>query len=59
MNRVAKIALLSAVGVPIALIVAGLVWFGALWAGYYYKWGWVEVPLRYKLTFSVELGGVT
>jgi hypothetical protein len=59
MNRAVKITLLSVVGVPLAAIVAGLAWFWTLWAGYNYKWGWVEVPVRYKLTFSVGIRGVT
>ena len=59
MNRAVKITLLSVIGVPVAAIVAGLAWFGTLWVGYNYKWGWVEVPVRYKLTFGVEVGGVT
>lgn len=49
--------LLSVATGAIALCMVG--WFGTIWAAYSYKWGWVEVPVRYKLTFSVEVGGET
>ena len=58
MNRAVRITLLIMVGVPVATILASLAWFGTLWAGYNYKWGWLEVPVRYRLTFSVEVGGI-
>src|SRR5215813_163718 len=59
MIRVLKLVLLTVGGIATVGVLAGLAWFGTLWAGYNYKWGWVEAPVRYKLTFSVEVGGVT
>jgi len=58
MNRTVKIVLLTVVGVPVALIAAVLVWFGTVAIANSYKWGWTEVPVRYRLTFGVEVGGV-
>jgi len=59
MNRAVKIALLVVVGVPVAAIVAVLVWYGTIATAYHYKWGWVEVPVHYRLSFDVEVGGVS
>jgi hypothetical protein len=61
MNRAAKITLLSVVGVVgviVAAIVAGLIWLTTVKLAYDYKWGWLEVPVHYRLTFGVEVGGV-
>jgi hypothetical protein len=58
MNRTVKITLLTVVGVPVALIAAVLVWFGTVAIANSYKLGWIEVPVRYRLTFGVEVGGV-
>jgi hypothetical protein len=58
MNRTVKIALLTVVGVPVALITAVLVWFGTVAIANSYKLGWIEVPVRYRLTFGVEVAGV-
>ena len=53
-----KFVILILVAVPIAVIAAGLLWFGTILAAYNYKWGWLEVPVHYRLTFGVEVGGV-
>jgi hypothetical protein len=58
MNRAVKIALLIVVAVPVAAIVAVLVWYGTIVTAYNYKWGWIEVPVHYRVTFGVEVGGV-
>jgi hypothetical protein len=58
MNRAVKIALLIVVGVPVAAVVAVLVWYGTIVTAYNYKWGWIEVPVHYRLKFGVEIGGV-
>jgi hypothetical protein len=47
-------ALLLIVAIPVA---AGFAWLSAIWVADYYKLGWVEVPVHYKLTFAVEVGG--
>ena len=57
MNRTVKIGLIVA-AIPVAAIVAGLVWIATLIAADKYKWSWLEVPIRYRLTLSVEVGGV-
>jgi hypothetical protein len=53
-----KVALLIAVGVPVTAIAAVLVWFGTVAIANNYKWGWIEVPVRYRVTFGVEVDGV-
>jgi hypothetical protein len=58
MKRAVKIALLIVVGVPVAAIVAVLVWYGTIVTAYAYKWGWSEVPVHYLVTFGVEVGGI-
>jgi len=58
MNTVVKIALLIVVGVPLTAIAAGLVWFGTVAIANNYKWGWIEVPIRYRVTIGVEVDGV-
>lgn len=58
MIRAMKFVILILVAVPIAVIAAGLLWFGTILAAYNYKWGWLEVPVHYRLTFGVEVGGV-
>jgi hypothetical protein len=57
MIRVVKIGLIVA-AIPVAVIVAGIIWIATLFAADKYKWGWLEVPVRYRLTFGVEVGGV-
>jgi hypothetical protein len=52
-------AVLVIVAVVAAVIAAGLMWLGALWAGETFKLGWLEVPVHYRLTFGVEVGGIT
>ena len=52
-----KIALLIVAAVPVVAIVAVLVWYGTIMTAYNYKWGWIELPVRYRLTFGVEVGG--
>jgi hypothetical protein len=43
----------------VAIIIAiGVAWFGAASAAYRFKLGWIEVPVHYRLTFGVEVGGV-
>lgn len=57
--RKTVIFLLAAfVGLPAALVAAGLAWFGTVWVAYNLKLGWVEVPVHYRLSFGVEAGGV-
>jgi hypothetical protein len=58
MNRAVKIALMIVVGVPVAVIVAVVVWLGTVWIAGNYKWGWIEVPVHYRVTFGVEVGGI-
>jgi hypothetical protein len=58
MNRAVKIALLIVVVVPVAAIVAVLVWYGTIVIAHNYKWGWIEVPVHYRLTFGVEVVGI-
>jgi len=52
-------AVLVILAVVAVVVVAGLVWFGTIWIAYQIKLGWVEVPVHYRLSFSVEVGGVT
>jgi hypothetical protein len=56
--RMAKFAILAITAVPVVAAVAVLVWFGTVWAAYNYKWGWLDVPVHYRLTFGVEVGGI-
>jgi hypothetical protein len=56
--RVAKFTLLAIVAVPVIVIAAGLIWFGIVVVAYDHKWGWLEVPVHYRLTFAVEVGGI-
>jgi hypothetical protein len=58
MNRAAKITLLIVAAVPVVAIIAVLVWYGTAVTAYHYKWGWVEIPVHYRVTFGVEVGGV-
>lgn len=53
-----KYVILIVVGVPVAVVVAGFLWLGTIWVAYNYKLGWIEVPVRYRVTFGVEVGGV-
>ena len=55
--RVVKFSALTIVAIPVVVIVAGFVWFGTVWAAYNYKWNWLEVPVHYRLSFAVEVGG--
>jgi hypothetical protein len=50
--------ILVAVAVVVIVVTAFLLWFGAIWAAYNLKLGWAEVPVHYRLSFSVEVGGV-
>jgi hypothetical protein len=52
-------AVLVILAVVAVVVVAGLVWFGTIWIAYQIKLGWVEVPVHYRLSFSVEVGGVS
>jgi hypothetical protein len=54
----AKYIVLTIAAIPVVVIVAGFVWFGTLVIAYDHKWGWLEVPVHYRLTFGVEVGGV-
>jgi hypothetical protein len=56
--RVVKLIILAIVAVPVVAVVAVLFWFGTVWAAYNYKWGWLDVPVHYRLTFGVDVGGV-
>jgi hypothetical protein len=56
--RAVKISALIVVGVPLTFIVAVVVWFVFVAVASAYKWGWVDVPVHYGLTFGVEVGGV-
>src|SRR5258708_28044018 len=58
MSRVVKYVILIVVAVPVAVIVAAFLRLGTIWTAYNYKLGWIEVPVRYRLTFGVEVGGV-
>jgi hypothetical protein len=53
-----KIALLIVGAIPVVAIVAVLVWYGTIVTAYNYKWGWVEIPVHYRVTFGVEVGAV-
>jgi hypothetical protein len=55
--RVVKFTVLAIVAVPVIAIVVGLVWFETIVIAYDHKWGWLEVPVHYRLTFEVEVGG--
>jgi hypothetical protein len=59
MGRTIKIALLTIVAVPLAAILLGAAWLGTLWVAETLKLGWAEVPVHYRLTYSVEVGGAT
>ncbi len=56
--RAVKFIILAIAAVPVVGVVAVLLWLGTIWAAYNYKWGWLEVPVHYRLTFGVEVGGV-
>jgi hypothetical protein len=56
--RVVKFTILAILAVPVVVIIAGLVWFGTVVIAYDHKWGWLEVPVHYRLSFAVEAGGV-
>jgi len=58
MSAAVKIALLIVAGVPVVAIVAVLVWYGTVVTAYNYKMGWIEVPVHYRVTFGIEVGGV-
>jgi hypothetical protein len=58
MNSAVKIVLLIVVAVPVAAIAGVLIWFGAVAIANNYKLGWIEVPVRYRVTFGVEFGGL-
>jgi hypothetical protein len=47
------------VAVVAVVVVAGLLWFGTIWIAYQIKLGWREVPVHYRLSFSVEVRGVS
>lgn len=59
MGRLIKITLLTVLSVPLAAVLLGAAWLGTLWVAETFKLGWVEVPVHYRLTFSVEVGGAT
>jgi len=56
--RAAKFSALIVVGVPLGLIVAAVVWLVFITVASELKWGWVDVPVHYRLTFRVEANGV-
>jgi hypothetical protein len=58
MGRGIKIALLVVIAVPLALVLLVATWLGTLWIAETLKLGWVEVPVHYRLTFGVEVGGI-
>jgi hypothetical protein len=49
---------LLVVAVVAVIIAIGAAWFGAASAAYRFKLGWVEVPVHYRLSFGVEVGGI-
>jgi hypothetical protein len=49
---------LTIVAVVVVVLAAGLLWFGTIWAAFNLKLGWVEVPVHYRLSFGVEVGGI-
>jgi hypothetical protein len=46
-------------GLPAALVAVVFAWLGFLSAAESFKLGWVEVPVHYRLSFGVEVGGVS
>jgi len=52
-------AVLVILAVVAVVLVAGLLWFGAIWVAYQTKLGWREVLVHYRLSFSVEVRGVS
>jgi len=56
--RAVKISALIVVGVPLTFVAAVVAWFVFLVVASEHKWGWVDVPVHYGLTFEVEVGGV-
>src|SRR6266481_228664 len=58
MRRAIKITLLTVVAVPATIVLACAIWLGFLSAADSFKLGWVEVPVHYRLSFGVEVGGV-
>jgi hypothetical protein len=49
---------LAIVAVVAVVLAAGFLWLGAIWAAANLRLGWVEVPVHYRLSFGVEVGGV-
>jgi hypothetical protein len=56
--RAAKFTILAIIAVPVIVIVAGLIWFETIVIAYDHKWGWLEVPVHYCVTFGVEVGDI-
>jgi hypothetical protein len=46
-------------GLPAALVAIAFAWLGFLSAADSFKLGWVEVPVHYRLSFGVEVNGVS
>jgi hypothetical protein len=58
MGRLIKITLLTVVAVPLAVVLLGVAWLGTLWVAETLKLGWVDIPVHYRLTFGIEVGGI-
>jgi hypothetical protein len=59
MSRAIKITLLTVVAIPATIVLVGAIWLGIFVAADRFKLGWVEVPVHYRLSFGVEVGGIS
>ena len=57
MRQAIKLTLGSLLGIFLTLVLMGAAWLGILWAAETFKLGWQEVPVHYRLKFTVEVGG--
>jgi hypothetical protein len=57
MSPSTKIVLFTILVLPLTVVLLGTAWLGTLWVAQTFKLGWVEIPVHYRLTFTVEVGG--